>query len=62
MLILNRKLGESIMLGEEIVVTILSVRGNHITVSIDAPKEVAVHRKEIRECTQRDKSQPERTR
>ena len=62
MLILNRKLGESIMLGEEIVVTILSMRGNYITFSIDAPKEVAVHGKEIRECTQRDKSQPGRTR
>jgi carbon storage regulator len=47
MLVLTRKVGEIIMIGDEVTVTILAVRGNHIRVGVDAPREIAVHRKEI---------------
>ena len=47
MLILTRHLGESIMIGDEVTVTILGVRGNHVRVGINAPKHIAVHREEI---------------
>ncbi len=47
MLVLSRKSGESIVVGGEITVTILEVRGDLVRVGIDAPRSVAVHRKEI---------------
>jgi carbon storage regulator len=47
MLILTRHLGESIMIGDDVVVTILGVRGNQVRVGINAPKQVAVHREEV---------------
>jgi carbon storage regulator len=47
MLILTRHLGESIMIGDEVTVTILGVRRNQVRVGIDAPKHIAVHREEI---------------
>jgi carbon storage regulator len=47
MLILTRHLGESIMIGDDVVVTILGVRGNQVRVGINAPKHVAVHREEV---------------
>lgn len=54
MLILTRKIGESLLIGDEIEVTILNVRGNQVKVGVRAPKDVSVHRKEI---YQRIKSQ-----
>ncbi len=47
MLVLSRKPGESIVVGGEITVTILEVRGDIVRVGIDAPRSVAVHRKEV---------------
>ncbi|MBE2894398.1 carbon storage regulator CsrA [Spirabiliibacterium falconis] len=47
MLILTRKVGENLLIGEDISISILSVRGNQVKIGVNAPKEVAVHREEI---------------
>ncbi|AXH82369.1 TPA: carbon storage regulator CsrA [Haemophilus influenzae] len=47
MLILTRKVGESILIGDDISITVLSVRGNQVQLGVEAPKEVSVHREEI---------------
>ncbi|MFK7857125.1 MAG: carbon storage regulator CsrA [Granulosicoccus sp.] len=47
MLVVSRGFGESIVIGDDITVTILSIHGKHIRIGIDAPREVSVHRKEI---------------
>ena len=47
MLILTRRTGESVMVGDNVVITVLGVRGNQIRLGIAAPKEVQVHREEI---------------
>ena len=47
MLILTRRVGETLMIGEEVTVTVLGVRGNQIRLGINAPKSIAVHREEI---------------
>jgi carbon storage regulator len=47
MLILTRRVGETIMIGQEITVTVLGVKGNQVRLGIGAPKDVAVHREEI---------------
>jgi len=47
MLILSRKVGETLNIGDEVTVTVLGVKGNQIRIGINAPKEVAVHREEI---------------
>jgi carbon storage regulator len=46
-LILTRKVGEMLMIGDDVTVTIVGVRGNQVKIGIDAPREVAVHREEI---------------
>lgn len=56
MLILTRRVGESIKIGEEVTITILGVKGGQIRVGIAAPKSVAVHREEIYERIQREGS------
>jgi len=47
MLILTRRVSECLMIGDNVSVTILGVKGKQVRIGIDAPKEVAVHRKEI---------------
>ena len=49
MLILTRRVGESLMIGDDVTVTVLGVKGNQVRVGVDAPREVAVHRQEIYE-------------
>ena len=48
MLILTRRVGESITIGEDIVITVLCVKGNNVRIGADAPKNVSVHREEIK--------------
>ncbi|MDZ7784614.1 MAG: carbon storage regulator CsrA [Halioglobus sp.] len=47
MLILTRRVGESLMVGDDITVTVLGVKGNQVRIGVNAPKDVAVHREEI---------------
>ncbi|WP_100550823.1 carbon storage regulator CsrA [Caedibacter taeniospiralis] len=47
MLILTRKIGETVMIGDEVTVTVLGVKGNQVRLGISAPKDVSVHREEI---------------
>lgn len=55
MLILTRRVGETIVIAENIRVTVLGVKGNQVRVGIDAPKDVAVHREEIYKRIQDEK-------
>ena len=47
MLILTRRIGETLMIGDEVTVTVLGVKGNQVRLGVNAPKDVAVHREEI---------------
>ena len=47
MLILTRRVGESLMIGDDVTITVLGVKGNQVRIGVDAHKEVAVHREEI---------------
>ena len=47
MLILTRRIGETLIIGDDVVITVLGVKGNQVRVGINAPKEVSIHREEI---------------
>ncbi len=54
MLILTRRVGEAVMIGNDVTVTILGVKGNQVRVGVNAPRDVAVHREEIFERIKRE--------
>ena len=55
MLILTRRVGETLVIGDDVTVTVLGVRGNQVRLGVNAPKDVAVHREEIYQRIQNEK-------
>ena len=59
MLILTRRVGETLMIGDNVTVTVLGVKGNQVRVGVNAPKEISVHREEIYMRIQAEKNNSE---
>ena len=55
MLILTRRIGETLMVGDDVTITVLGVKGNQVRIGVNAPKDVAVHREEIYQRIQKEK-------
>jgi len=60
MLILTRRVGETVVIGDDVTVTVLGVKGNQVRLGVNAPKEVAVHRQEIFERIQKEQEEAAR--
>jgi carbon storage regulator len=60
MLVLSRQKDESIMIGDEVEITIVDVRGDKVRLGITAPKSISVHRKEVYEAIQREKREAQK--
>ncbi len=56
MLILTRRVGETLMVGDDVTVTVLGVKGSLVRIGVNAPKDVAVHREEIYQRIQQEKA------
>ena len=56
MLILTRRIGETLMVGDDVTITVLGVKGDQVRIGVNAPKDVAVHREEIYQRIQKEKS------
>ncbi|MFT5605903.1 MAG: carbon storage regulator [Paracoccaceae bacterium] len=54
MLILTRRIGETLVVGDEVTVTVLAVKGNQVRIGVEAPKDVSVHRQEVYEKIQKE--------
>ncbi len=61
MLVLSRQKDESIMIGDDVEITIVDVRGDKVRLGINAPREISVHRKEVYEAIQREKAEKAKT-
>ena len=61
MLILTRRVGETLMVGDDVTVTVLGVKGNQVRIGVNAPKDVSVHREEIYQRIQKEKSETDQS-